>query len=283
MDFDFEKNGSVTDVSTVPEKYRGLYSEGQNNEGETVYNIADHAKGLVGDYLGVAKSLAGARNDKTKASDESAARRKELKAFTDLGEALGVEIGDEGLVTSIQGFIADLQKKVENGEEVSVNLDKIKRQFDDRLSEALAGKDKEIGERDGALEKHLVSDAASRALADAKGSIDLLLPHVRSQCKVVRNEDGSYSVRVKDAQGDDRMNSSGGWMGVAELVSEMKTQDAFARAFDSEVPAGTGAKPGSMNMTTYKKPDRELSPNEKIGIGLKKRQYNDGRGTAART
>jgi hypothetical protein len=283
MEFDFEKNNTVTDVNTVPEKYRGIYSESQNDEGETVYVVADNVKPLVADYLGTAKALAGARNDKSTASNESAERRKALKAFDDVIEELGLEIGDDGAPTAIKAYVTDLQKKVKNGEEVSVNLEKIKREFDTRLDAALSEKDKEIQERDGALEKHLVSDAASRALADAKGSIELLLPHVRSQCKVVRNDDGSYSVRVKDAQGDDRMNSSGGWMGVAELVSEMKTQDSFARAFDSEVPAGTGAAPGSMSATTHRKVDRELSPNEKIGVGLRKKQYNEGSGTAERT
>lgn len=278
MEFDFEKYGTVTDITKVPDKYRGLYAESQNDDGETVHTLADFAKALVADYLGTTKALAGARNDKTKASDESAQRRQALKSFDDLVETLGLEVGDDGVAVALRSFVTDLQKKVKNGEEVSVNLDKIKADFEKRLQEGLGAKDKEIQERDGALSKHLISDAASRALAEAKGSIDLLLPHVQSQCKVVRNDDGTYSVRVLDAQGDARMNSSGGWMDVAEAVSEMKTQDKFSRAFESEVNHGTGAPPGSMKTIVARKTDRELSPTEKIKIGLNKGQATDGRG-----
>jgi hypothetical protein len=179
-------------------------------------------------------------------------------------------------------YIADLQSKVKNGEEVSVNLTKIKADFQKRLDDAISAKDKEVQERDGALQKHLVSDAAARALAEAKGSVELLLPHVKAQCKVVRNEDGSYSVRVHDEQGDARTNSSGGWMTVAELVAEMKLQTQFSRAFESEVREGNRTTPGSLNRPAPKQGDRELSSVEKIRAGLKKGQFNDGRGRSLR-
>lgn len=277
-DFTFEGNESVADVNTIPEKYRGLYAEGQNDAGETVFALADSAKGLVADYLGTTRSLASAKNDKTKASDESAKRRQSLKAFDDLVEGLGVEVGDDGVATAIAAFITELQGKVKNGEEVNVNLDKIKADFEKRVGDMKTAHDTEIQERDGALSRHLISDAASRALAGAKGSIELLLPHVQNQCKVVRDDDGTYSVRVLDAQGDARMDSAGGWMGVDGLVSEMKNQDTFNRAFESEVKSGTGPVPGSMKSISPAQ-KAELSPTEKIRAGLQKGQAKDGRGS----
>lgn len=278
MDFDFEANASVDSIEGVPEKYQGLYVESDDGK----YVIADQFKGVVADYVGTAKALAGARQEKKKASDESAQRRLSLKAVEDFATSLGLEVGDEGVTTALEAFIKDLQEQVKGGKQVKIDLDKIKAEFDKRLNETVAAKDKEIGERDAALSKHLVSNVATAALAKHKGSVELLLPHVQSHAEVVRDDNGEYSVRVKDAEGSHRMNGSGGWMSIDELVAEMKTKDAFARAFESEVPGGTGSKPGSMQRPAPRQnQNRELSPTEKIREGLKKGQFQSGRGARA--
>lgn len=278
MDFDFEANASVDSIEGVPEKYQGLYVESDDGK----YVIADQFKGVVADYVGTAKALAGARQEKKKASDESAQRRLSLKAVEDFATSLGLEVGDEGVTTALEAFIKDLQEQVKGGKQVKIDLDKIKADFDKRLNETVAAKDKEIGERDAALSKHLVSNVATAALAKHKGSVELLLPHVQSHAEVVRDDNGEYSVRVKDAEGSHRMNGSGGWMSIDELVAEMKTKDAFARAFESEVPGGTGSKPGSMQRPAPRQnQNRELSPTEKIREGLKKGQFQSGRGARA--
>jgi hypothetical protein len=278
MDFDFEKNSTVDSLDVVPEKYRELFTEG--DEGKFV--VAGHAKGIVADYIGTAKALAGARQEKKKASDESASRRLNLKAVEDFATSLGLEVGEAGVTLALESFVKDLQDQVKGGKQIKIDLDKIKAEFDKRLSETVATKDKQIGERDSALAKHLISNVATGALAKHKGSVDLLLPHVQSQAEVVRDDEGTYSVRVKDADGSHRMNGSGGWMGVDELVAEMKTKEAFARAFESEVAGGTGSRPGSMRREAPRQANRELSAIEKISAGLKKGQHQSGRGSAAR-
>jgi hypothetical protein len=278
MDFDFAENGTVETLDNVPEKYHGLYGE---VDGKFV--VTDGAKGLVADYIGTAKTLAGLRVDKKKVTDENATRRITSKAVEDLAQSFGLEIGEDGVATVLQAFVEDLQGQVKGGKEIKINLDKVNSDWEKRFAELGAAKDAELTEMRGALSKHLISDAASRALAAEKGSIDLLLPHVLSQCKVVRNDDGSYSVTVLDDQGDSRFDGSGGLMGVSGLVTEMKTKDAFARAFESEQAPGAGTRPGSLNRsnTTPQNQQRELSPTEKIRVGLQKKQYNDGRGTPA--
>ncbi len=70
-------------------------------------------------------------------------------------------------------------------------------------------------------------------------------------------------------------------MGVSGLVAEMKTQDAFSRAFKSETPGGAGVQPGSMSRQTISPQGvqgQELSPIEKIRVGLKKGQAVQGHG-----
>jgi hypothetical protein len=282
MEFNFAENGTVAaDVfeTTVPAKYQGLYVEG---EGGRV--LSDAAKPLVEEYTGMANTLAGIRVDKKKVTDENAERRIATKAVEDLATSLGLDVGDDGMAAALKLFVDDLQGQVKGGKELKINLDKVNGDWEKRFTELTGSKDAEVEEMRAALSKHLISDAASRALAESKGSIDLLLPHVLSQCKVVRKDDGSYSVTVLDAQGDSRFDGSGGLMGVKGLVEEMKTQEKFGRAFETEQAPGTGSQPGSMNRPAQNQGQkRELTANEKIREGLRKKQYNDGRGSAART
>lgn len=275
MEFDFAKNGTVESLDLVPEKYRGLYVEADGK-----FTISEAVKGLVGDYVGVTSTLAGVRVDKKKVTDENAERRLATKAVEDFAQSIGLEAGDDGVAIALKAFVDDLQGQVKGGKEIKINLDKINGEWENRFAELGTSKDAEITEMRGALSKHLISDAASRALAEAKGSIDLLLPHVLSQCKVVKEDNGNYSVTVLDAQGDSRFDGSGGLMGVSGLVAEMKTQEKFGRAFESETSQGNGSRPGSMNKsnTQRNEGDRELSPIDKIRIGMQKGQALDGRG-----
>jgi len=279
MEFDFEANGTVEDINAVPEKYRGLYAVGtDDNEGKHVLSGA--AQGLVADYLGVSKTLAGVRVDKKKVGDENATRRLATKAVDDYAASIGLDVGDDGVVIALKTFVDDLQGQVKGGKEIKINLEKVQAEADKRVATVTETKDAEITDMRGALHKHLISDAASRALAEHKGSMELLLPHVERACKVVRHpETGSYTVTVLDAEGASRFDSAGALMGVAGLVAEMKTEAKYERAFDSEAKPGTGAKPGSMNRPVMKNvdPNRELSPIEKIKIGLAKGQAKDGR------
>ena len=279
MDFDFAENGTVEDINAVPEKYRGLYAEGaDDNAGKHI--LSDAAKGLVADYVGVSKTLAGVRVDKKKVGDENATRRLGAKAVDDFAASIGLDVGDDGVVVALQAFVDDLQGQVKGGKQIKIDLEKVQSEADKRVSTVTETKDAELLEMRGALHKHLISDAASRALAEHKGSMDLLLPHVVNACKVIRKEDGSYAVTVLDNEGASRFDSAGGLMGVAGLVAEMKTEEKFERAFDSEAKPGTGAKPGSMQRAVVKTgdPNRELSPIEKIRVGLAKGQAKDGRG-----
>lgn len=282
MDFDFGANETVEDINAVPEKYRGLYSEGaDDNAGKHI--LSDAAKGIVSDYIGVSKTLAGVRIDKKKVGDEAAQRRIANKAVDDYAASIGLDVGDDGVVAALTTFVEDLQGQVKGGKEIKINLDKVQAEADKRVATVTETKDAELLDMQGALHKHLISDAASRALAEHKGSMELLLPHVEKACKVVRHpETGDYTVTVLDAEGASRFDSAGALMGVAGLVAEMKTEAKYERAFDSEAKPGTGAKPGSMSRSVLNKvdPNRELSPIEKIKIGLAKGQARDGRAGA---
>ena len=279
MEFTFKENTTVEDINGVPEKYRGLYAEGDgDNAGK--FTLIPAATGVVADLLGNQETLLGVRNDKKKVTDENAERRLVSKAIEEFAQSVGLEAGDDGYLPALAAFVEDLQGQIKGGKEIKINMEKVNTEADKRVAVVTETKDAELAEMRSALSKHLISDAASRALADHKGSIDLLLPHVLASCKMVRKDNGDYSVTVMDAQGDARLDSAGGFLGVNGLVAEMKTQERFGRAFESEASPGTGARPGSMNNnnTRQGQQNRELSPVEKIRVGLAKGQAVDGRG-----
>lgn len=280
MEFDFNTNQTVDSLDKVPEKYRGLYGEVAEGDDAGKFTLVEGARGLVADYTGLAKSAAGLRQEKKAASDESASRRVALKSIEDTLTALGIEIGEEGVVPAVETYVKDLQEKVKGGQALKVDMDKLKSQYDTRLSEGLAEKDKELEAMMGTLRKHMITGAANAAIAKHKGSVDLLLPHVQSQCDVVKDDNGEYVVRVKDPEGTYRIGGNGSFMGVEDLVADLKTKDAFARAFESEVPGGTGSTPGSMQRPAPRQNQNreEMSPTDKIRAGLKKGQYVSGRG-----
>jgi hypothetical protein len=280
MDFTFKDNSTVADINGVPEKYRGLYAAGEgDNAGK--FTLIPVAAGIVADLIGNQETLAGVRNDKKKVTDENAERRLAVKVFEDFAQSVGLEAGDDGVAAALSAFVEDLQGQIKGGKEIKLNLDKNKAAYDKSLADVTAVKDGELAGMRAALSKHLISDAASRALAEAKGSIDLLLPHVLASCKMHRLDNGDYGVTVLDAQGDSRFDSAGGLMGVSGLVAEMKTQEKFGRAFESEAGQGAGTTPGSMSKSHMRpgaQDQQNLTPIQKIAIGLKKGQAVDGRG-----
>lgn len=280
MDFTFKDNSTVADINGVPEKYRGLYAAGEgDNEGK--FSLTPAVQGIVADLLGNQETLMGVRNDKKKVTDENAERRLASKAIEDFAQSVGLEAGDDGLLVALKVFVDDLQGQIKGGKEIKINMEKVNAEADRRVATVTETKDGELAEMRAALSKHLISDAASRALAEHKGSIDLLLPHVLASCKMHRKDNGDYSVTVLDAQGDARLDSAGGFLGVSGLVGEMKTQEKFARAFESEAVNGAGGQPGSMNrpnMQSANQGDQTLSPIQKIKAGLAKGQALSGRG-----
>lgn len=261
MLFEFSKNMQVDKLDGVPEKYHGLYED--NPDGG--FRLKESAKGLAADYDGTTVALNEANSKTKSANDESAGRRVALKAFDDIKTAYGLE-GDD-VAEAITGHITDLTGKVKGGEANKVNLDKVNGEWQKRLDESVeAGNAKESKMR-GALDRYLVSQAATSALAKANGSVDLLLPHLIKDAKVAQDGE-DFVARVVDAQGEIRLNGSGGFMNFDERVAEMKTDASYAAAFKSEADkGGTGTPPGGSQHKPAAKPG-EKSANDKISEGL---------------
>ena len=251
MEFDFTKAAEVESIDVVPEQFRGAYIESDGK-----YVLSDSAKGLAEAISGLNKAL---KNER-RATEQAKAAGEGAKAWLELGES----------PDAVKAQIQEMQEQVAKASDGKINLEKMKADMDKRIADAVGAKDGEIQTMRRSLEEHMVKSAAASALAEHKGSVDLLLPHVLSRARVVQ-DGGGYTVRVFDDAGDARGDGKGGFMGVAELVKEMKESPTFGRAFEASGTGGGGARPGSSGRGTPSRPNEPVTPMQRIRAGLQKR------------
>jgi hypothetical protein len=116
----------------------------------------------------------------------------------------------------------------------------LKKQLQDAHTKELGKRDERAKQLTAALEEQLITARATTAIATAKGSIPLLLPHVRRQGKVLE-ENGKFRSVVVDEDGHTVLNGKGAEQTFEELVAKMKEQPDFAGAFEGSGASGSGA------------------------------------------
>lgn len=257
MDFEFEKSGTVQTLDAVPEQFRPFYAEAEGG-----YALDEKYKGVGKSIDGLNKSLKAARRD----ADEAKRSRPDLSGYAELGPLLGLEEG----TTDPAALKEALETVLRQSKDGQVNWDKMKQQLQKSHQDQLGAKEKELGTMSATLQRYLVTSEAVRAIAEAKGVPELLLPQVQARTKVIKDGD-NYVVRVVDDQGDPRADSSGGFMGIADLVKELKSSPVYGRAFESEAPNGTGTQPRNGNGVKPQQRQVERSSMDKIKSGLSKR------------
>ena len=250
--FKFSDNIEVSDIETIPEAHRGLYEEQTTGEGEeavTAFVLSEAARSLANDYDGSQKALADERLKIGNLNKESAGRRVALTKFAELANDLGFEVPEDGdLVEIYREKFNEIAEKTKEGGKLKIDMDKIKKEADARIERERESSKQQVEEMRTALATHLVDKEAISAINENKGSVALLLPHVKNHSVVEREEDGSYTVRIADEWGNAVPNSEGGWMTVPQFVKSLKSDKDFAAAFESELPKGGGSDPkGSEN------------------------------------
>ena len=96
------------------------------------------------------------------------------------------------------------------------------------------------------LESKMVDSEISKAIAESKGNSKLLMPILRQRIKVV-DKDGELVVKVTEENGDPAVNDKGESISIMALVESLKSDEAFAGAFDASGLSGGGAKPPGGN------------------------------------
>ncbi len=96
------------------------------------------------------------------------------------------------------------------------------------------------------IEDLLIDSVAATAIADAKGLVKVLMPHVKAHSRVAKDADGKSFVQVVDANGIERVTDGKGTkMTIPDLVSQMRQDPDFARNFEGSGSSGGGSSKSS--------------------------------------
>lgn len=140
--------------------------------------------------------------------------------------------------------VVEILKKAAEEEE---QRKKDKGEYESIITQLKEGKAKELAVKDEALktmrqtlDSYLIDAEATRVLTEGGGNATLLLPHVKKATQVIE-DNGTYVVRVVGSDGNPRVNSKGEYLGIKDLVEEMKENESFQCAFAATDKKGSGA------------------------------------------
>jgi hypothetical protein len=119
-----------------------------------------------------------------------------------------------------------------------------------KIEEITKGHEKEVAKQtkrnavlQSEIERLVIDNAASTAIAAQRGDPDLLLPFVRGRLRVVESEDGRFSVQVLNEQGNQKYtvkDNKAVESSVEDLISEFKINPKYGRLFEA-TNTGSGA------------------------------------------
>lgn len=246
MEFDFTQ--PVESLDKVPEQLRPIFKAGDDGK----YVVDESFKGVATIVSGLNTSLKAARQ-------EARSKAVDLSPLADFGS------DPASIKAAIDAKIEELTKGKSG--DVAKQIEAVKTS----MAEGFSKEKTKLTARAEALQNQLytllVENNATAAIAELKGTPELLLPFVKTQVRVVE-EDGNFKVQVVSPTGEVRYGPTGQPMTIKELVSEMKSQEKFGRLFDSETPAGNGSRPGQVQRPATPAGNANATPTGKIAAGL---------------
>lgn len=117
----------------------------------------------------------------------------------------------------------------------------LEKQLLERHQKEIETRESRIGSLTKALEQRLIDAEASRVIAEQKGSVKGLLPHIKPHIRVVE-VDGEFVAQVVDGKGNPRIgDAKGAPMSISQLVEEFKSDAELSRLFEGTGSSGGGA------------------------------------------
>lgn len=177
------------------------------------------------------EDVTGLRSSLQKERQNVSSLKSTLKTFQDLGKS------PEEITEALEKLAASDQDGT-----LEEKLAALRGQLEDKHSKEISKRDAENEVLLNQLEKALIVGNATSALAKHGGNVQLLLPHVQSRMHLVKNDEGIYSVRVKDPEtGVDRLSTtSDSYMTAGELVQEMSKDKTYLGCFKGSDSSGGG-------------------------------------------
>ncbi len=202
--FDFPND--VTDLSAVPEQYRGLYQPGEEG-----FTLDPH----LAEKLDVSGLLSALKKERSNAQGFE----KELKSWQTLGP-------------NPEAAWDEKQKA-------------LTAEFTGQFDAIIEAKDAEIARLKELNADFLITTRATEAVLKAGGSVELLMPHLRAAITLVE-EEGAPVLQIIDTDGSFREKAEGVAMTVEDLVAAMRSSPIFARAFNPTGSKGSGMDPSGV-------------------------------------
>lgn len=215
----------VDKLEDVPEKHRDLYVE----RGGRFYLEAE-------DNDDMAEVRSALEKERTKNTELG----RQIKKWEKAGKT------PEEIMSLLEGN-ADLDAAIEKArKDAEVAADKRIEQVNKKHQQDLDKQSQRAQKLTQKIHSLVVEAPALSAVSKHKGIATLLMPHIKQRVKVV--EDGEeFHVRVVDAKGEPRVNGKGEFLGLDDLVAEMRESDDFSRAFEGTGAGGSGTRPGGGN------------------------------------
>jgi hypothetical protein len=261
MAFDFEANKIVDSLDKVPQDFQTFYMESSDGTFALATDLPAVAA-AVKVISGLNRSLS--------------VSRKEAKGKTtvDLTPLADFGATPEEIREAVDAKLAEYQSAAKNGEKIKLDLDNVKKEYENKLNAQLQPVVDENRTLRGQLTNVVIKSNAQNAIREAGGD-DLLLPFVMEQL-VMGEYAGETRAMVRDTNSVEKdavrlSASTNEPLGIPELLKEMKGQDRFKKLFPSEAPTGSGHTPNvSANVPRRGVAQRrnDMSPTEKIKAGL---------------
>jgi len=227
----------IEKLEDAPEALREHYRAGTKDEGaegKFVLGVEAVAGWNLEDVSGLKTALSRERTNAQTASTQ-------LAKFVD-HEGKPMDPGKVLQALEELGELKKLDPKSQADQLANSKFESLKTQLLDTHKTELSAREERINKLTSTVSSLLIDSVATGAIAEAKGAVELLLPHVQRHTRV-KETDGKFSVEVVDKDGNVRVNSKAEPMTIAELITEMRGSDTFGRAFDAEGHTGGGKQP----------------------------------------
>lgn len=219
----------VEAIDAVPEAVRGFYKEA---DGKFILDVEPVDGYALEDVAGLKSTLG-----------KEMTLRKKLEKDVVKFKDIDPDKARDALAKLEE--LSSIDPTKEADKIASTKFEAAKTQLLEKHNGEIQTREARIGQLTKTVENLLIDQAATVAIAEAKGSIELLIPHVKAHTRV-READGKYFVDVVDKDGNARIgNSKGDPMTINDFVQELRKSETFGRAFDGSGQSGSGTRPGN--------------------------------------
>ena len=216
----------IDNIESAPEAVREFYTE---KDGKFVLSVEPAGGYALEDVSGLKSALGKERTTRE-------TLEKQVVKFKDIDPEKALEA--MARLEELQAI--DPNKEADKIADSKFNA--AKAQLLEKHGNELKSRDERVKHLSGTIDNLLREQRATTALAEAKGAVELLLPHVLKNTRTVE-KDGKFEVEVIDSEGNVRIDGKGNNMSIKDLVAEMRQSEVFGRAFEASGVNGTGKAP----------------------------------------